>query len=71
MTGVNLAHLYLLEDKYNFLRQDQAFQRRMKRAIAEIFHHKAGDGDRASYRLYMKLVGPFLRKHFAAYMYAH
>mmetsp|Transcript_302 Transcript_302/g.686 ORF Transcript_302/g.686 Transcript_302/m.686 type:complete len:1370 (-) Transcript_302:267-4376(-) len=69
VSGVNLSHLYMLEDKFNFLRKDQALQRRMQRSIHEIFHTKGTDDERASYKVFSKLVGPFLRSNFASFMY--
>lgn len=63
-----MSHLYMLEDKFNFLRKDQALQRRMHRAIAEVFHSKPDGEVRSSYRLFNKLVGPFLRRNFSSFL---
>ena len=55
---VNLAALYLhVEDPFNYLRSSESLQRQLRKHLADIA--RAGPD---SFRLYKKVVGPFLRE---------
>ena len=70
--GINMSQLYMLEDRFNFLRKDHSLQHRIQRNLADIFHDKAEDKEdkaKSSYRLFKAIVGPFMLRNFASFIY--